>query len=37
LDAFGAASYCKSIIAYWFAKQFGAGPEVVGPVFSLIA
>jgi len=33
LDAFGGGFVVQSFIAYWFALKFGAGSDVLGPVF----
>jgi MFS family permease len=33
LDALGGGFVLQSFVAYWFSLRFGAGPEVLGPVF----
>jgi len=33
LDAFGGGFVVQSFIAYWFSLKFGAGSDVLGPVF----
>ena len=36
LDAFGGGLIANSVIAYWLHVRFGAGTEILGPVFTLM-
>jgi MFS family permease len=37
LDAFGGGFIANAVISYWLHRRFGAGTEVLGPAFGLIA